>query len=278
MIFINEDMERDKVLPDFILKISAQKFIGFPPGYFDEKFIPSVENGLVIHFRDTFKLSTQKYRDVILPKILITGNVNHRIQLKSIGDVESLTATFKPYGLYRLFNIDMLKLSEKCFIKADDLIDKSIYSELSSLTSTNDRMNLLSSYLVDKINKSKIPKDITDDIFDYIMDNNGALRIDHLSEKFNVTERFIRRRFNERIGLCPKQVIKIARIAYIVKNINSISKVDWVGFIEKCAYTDYSHLYKDFKNIVGESPNSFFKRDRENLNFISFLLKNEMKN
>lgn len=71
------------------------------------------------------------------------------------------------------------------------------------------------------------------------------------------------------MGLNAKSLARIVRVNYLWSNIINHQAVDFQKMVFEGDYFDQAHLIHDFKQIVGETPSYFFKRNLDNVKIIS---------
>jgi transcriptional regulator GlxA family with amidase domain len=69
------------------------------------------------------------------------------------------------------------------------------------------------------------------------------------------------RKFIERIGISPKQYLKVIRFDKAFRMKNRLPQKDWLTIALHCGYYDYHHLVKDYKEFTGCTPNQFLEID-----------------
>lgn len=87
--------------------------------------------------------------------------------------------------------------------------------------------------------------------------------------EFPVSQRTLQRQFIRRVGTSPKRLERISRINRVWDLISFDKIIDYQNLVIKGCYYDQSHFIKEFKEIVGETPDNFFKRDLENVKIMS---------
>ena len=82
-------------------------------------------------------------------------------------------------------------------------------------------------------------------------------RVTQLSQELNLTPRTLLNRFNTKIGLSPKELMKICRInsSLHIKNHNYNSLTD---LAYRLGYFDQAHFIHDFKETLGMTPEKYF--------------------
>jgi AraC-like DNA-binding protein len=73
----------------------------------------------------------------------------------------------------------------------------------------------------------------------------------------SISERHLSRVFRQSFGISPKRFTKIARIEKVLASRRD--GLTWTEAAYACGFYDQSHMIRDFKEIVGQSPIEFFR-------------------
>jgi AraC-like DNA-binding protein len=91
--------------------------------------------------------------------------------------------------------------------------------------------------------------------------SDGTVPLDHLTQHIHVSRRYVEKLFREKIGMSPKQYARLIRVK---KASMYLLDPRFKGNIRDIAcqleYYDQSHLLKDFKAVMGQSPSAFLQR------------------
>ena len=88
------------------------------------------------------------------------------------------------------------------------------------------------------------------------MHNPNQFSLDWLADQACLSPRQLQRKFIERMGVGPKLYARICRFhkAFLWKE--SHPEADWLFIALNFGYTDFHHLFKDFKEFAGVTPNT----------------------
>ena len=91
-------------------------------------------------------------------------------------------------------------------------------------------------------------------------DNNSAvasstLELKSIAQRLGFSDRYLRRIFEEHVGISPKTYLKIMRFQRSLALMESNESYTAIAF--KCGYFDQAHLNKEFKNYTGVSPAAY---------------------
>jgi AraC-like DNA-binding protein len=113
------------------------------------------------------------------------------------------------------------------------------------------------------IRRSLPPQDDTvtliNSIIDRIIEERAITRVDELCECFHVNIRQLQRMFDQYVGVSPKWVIRLYRIQNAAEAIDRGHSHDWLTLAGGLGYYDQSHFIKDFKTIVGQTPEEYVR-------------------
>lgn len=95
-----------------------------------------------------------------------------------------------------------------------------------------------------------------------IEDVGGQMKIEMLAKRHCLTERQLERRFNEQIGVSPKEFINLIRFRQaFVKIQQNQPKQSLLEIAWECGYYDHAHLTNDFKRYTGSAPTELILSD-----------------
>ncbi|MFM9945949.1 MAG: helix-turn-helix domain-containing protein, partial [Bacteroidia bacterium] len=102
---------------------------------------------------------------------------------------------------------------------------------------------------IDSITKSSV---------EIILQLNGQITTDELSNQLDIHRRQLERKFSSIIGLSPKQLSKIIRIQSTLKMMANNQFTSLTSVAYEGNYYDQAHFIKDFKEFTGMSPKMFY--------------------
>ncbi len=164
--------------------------------------------------------------------------------------------SFYPWGLFPFINIPASEFYE-LVVDVNDVFEATVTERLYGLTFKEQQMlmeKFLLKKLEDNIGRSSIVAFISADI----VDKKGQVKISSYIDKFNISQKHLSRCFHEFIGMTPKKLANLSRINNVINSINmGIDSVDWMELVVKNNYHDQAHMIKEFKQIVGLSPERY---------------------
>ena len=133
------------------------------------------------------------------------------------------------------------------------LIDKNVVSKLKQANSFERRVEIISNYydqIIEKHSGSLRYVDIVTSILDECsIKNDYSISIDALAKRFDLSTRTLQRYFEAATSISGKQALQIMRIRKAVEELAN----DPSGFdFSKYGYYDYSHFYKHLKAFLNK--------------------------
>ena len=175
-----------------------------------------------------------------------------------------ISIRFKPEVVYQLSLLPAVECRNQAVgpraIFGPDFVH--FEDELFGLNTTKERLNLIEKYFTAKL----IQVDIREDnLFQYakasIDESLGKIRINRLADELKVSQKSLENKFNQFIGVTPKQYCRLVRFISIVKNHHSS-----VASLTSCAYEnhfyDQSHFIKEINWFTGLSPSAYFSQKK----------------
>lgn len=96
----------------------------------------------------------------------------------------------------------------------------------------------------------------------------GALSLRALTGKIGYSQKHFISMFKRQVGVTPKSYQKIMRFQKTVRDIESLAEIDWAAVSLESGFYDQAHFIKDFKAFSGFTPEQYFRRRGDFLNYI----------
>jgi AraC-like DNA-binding protein len=88
----------------------------------------------------------------------------------------------------------------------------------------------------------------------------GPLLIDELCANLGVSDRYLQQMFKQRIGLGPKQLLKMIRFQRTLQYLTA-SNISLTELAHRSGYCDHAHFTRDFRSLAGVSPSEYRQLD-----------------
>jgi AraC-like DNA-binding protein len=98
-------------------------------------------------------------------------------------------------------------------------------------------------------------------VYDYLNQKTGRISVDDMAKTVCLSYRTIHRKFQDEMGLCPKQYLKIIRFNNACKLLTQYPGfINMQDIVYLSGYYDQAHFIRDFKSMMKISPCEFFKQ------------------
>ncbi|MCR8643449.1 helix-turn-helix domain-containing protein [Paenibacillus sp. N1-5-1-14] len=168
---------------------------------------------------------------------------------------------FKPGGFYPFVKWPVSALTNRS-IELDEVfnIDVSDFqAKLFSASSPEDQIEMVEHLLRQHLPEPDPTANTALQMVEYIQDNRDITKVDEVCEHFQINKRTMQRIFNQYVGVSPKWVIRLSRLQNAAETIDRCSHQDLLQLTTDLGYFDQSHFIKDFKSIIGQTPEAYMK-------------------
>ncbi len=181
----------------------------------------------------------------------------YEVQFRSLVHVFGIR--FKPEGIFNLFGIPASSFSER-FEDMEAVLGSYFCEYCSKLRETNDtgqQIALTRSYLLKQLQKNHPEQTYLNYAADIIREMNNIVRIEELPGKVYISRRQLEREFMQKIGVTPKQYLRIARLNAINRYLQANTNQSLGALSYETGFSDQAHLTREFKSLVGVPPAKF---------------------
>ena len=176
-----------------------------------------------------------------------------------------ICAELHPAFAYRLLTVPQHELRNMLvpFGELDNrTISRTMEAKMQMTSDPVQKAALLQEYLIEVLARS-----VKDAKFEYavsaIWNARGRLSIAALSQELGQSDRWLRAKFSERLGIGPKTLASIVRFQSCMQELLR----DKQGFLEDRRFYDYyydqAHFIKEFKRFMGHPPTKYTSLQNE---------------
>lgn len=168
-----------------------------------------------------------------------------------------ISVNFKP-NCARFFIPEKLHYFKNQVIPLDEVFKPSKLEKIKRLDgfdSVGKKIELIEAFLL-KIMTDRIFSPV-DNALNSIIYANGFIDIGSLAESSCLSPSQLRKRFNEEVGMSPKEYSKVLRVNYASQLMKNNPGLKLTQITYDLGYFDQSHFIKDFKSVTGRSPKKY---------------------
>ncbi len=227
--------------------------------------VPNGYASFVFNFTQGVKLKAK----ATLPPCILVPPFLKAIRIETFGPIDTFVVMCKASVLSRLLGIKLYPRDFMNFIPLSDSYYLSIWQNLKELKIPGDKIMAFEKFLINETTVQQYQTDEIDCIYEHIIEDRGNTPIHEIMCRCRISPRTFRRKFLQRVGVNAKSLSRLVRVNYLWEKISKYQAVDFQEMVFDGRYFDQSHFIKDFKLIIGEKPNHFFKRNLELVKIIS---------
>lgn len=153
--------------------------------------------------------------------------------------------TDKTLTLEEVFGIPSLPLEEEVF----------------SMDSEEELVRFAEKFLYERLPEEDKIVETINRIIEEISNKREIVKVEDIVEFSGLNKRTLQRMFQQYVGVGPKWVINRYRMFEILDRVSERT-TDWADLALELGYFDQSHFIKDFKRMVGLSPEEYSKKKR----------------
>ena len=87
-----------------------------------------------------------------------------------------------------------------------------------------------------------------------LRESNGRMPIHAIAKELEISERHLRRRFQDAMGMSPKAYGRQLRVAAAAIRADEEASPDWATIAYEVGYFDQAHMITDFRSLCGQTP------------------------
>ncbi|GKU77899.1 AraC family transcriptional regulator [Paenibacillus sp. L3-i20] len=189
----------------------------------------------------------------------IYGVASSKYTKELIGKGSVFGVKFKPGGFYPFFQKPLSELTDQSLtIKSIFPHDNNkLYDAFISYEKSKPLILLVEQLLTYRLPGPDENVILINEVIDYITAHKEVTKVDQLCTIFDLNSRKLQRLFNQYVGISPKWVIQLYRLQNAAETLDKGLTTDWTELSLELGYYDQSHFIKDFKSIIGKTPEEY---------------------
>lgn len=174
-----------------------------------------------------------------------------------------MAVCFNPGMAYPFFRLPMHLLSDTTIAFSDvtDNLAYEIEEQLALATSNELRSTLIQNILWKKLLACDYDKKVYA-CLEQAEFSRGLLAASSLASGSGLSERHLSRKFQDWVGLSPKEYLQILRFKYSLNYLKMYPAISLTEVAYKSGYYDQAHFNRDYKTYTGHTPGEVLRSDR----------------
>lgn len=172
-----------------------------------------------------------------------------------------LGVKFKPGGFYPFWRADISGLTGRS-VSFREAFGEDVGELEADILAQEDDSRMVE--LAERFFRARLPERDenvveVDRIVETIERDRDITKVDDLVNRFGLGMRTLQRLFSRYVGVSPKWVIRRYRLHDAAEQLERGERSDWSQLSVQLGYYDQAHFIKDFKAIIGKSPEEYAK-------------------
>jgi AraC-like DNA-binding protein len=166
---------------------------------------------------------------------------------------------FHPGGFYPFIQTPLSKLTDHA-LSLEDVFGKDgiLYEQqLKAQTDTASKIALTESLLLKHLPHHDESVARINLMIAHILADSELTSVEQLCRIGQINKRKLQRLFNQYVGISPKWVIRLYRLQNAAEAMDNGRHQDLLKLSAELGYYDQSHFIKDFKSIIGKTPEAY---------------------
>lgn len=222
---------------------------------------------------DDIKRYTTDNDFIIQPRQMLLGQITEQFYIEPTGYVNTFAIRFYPYGFANFIDIPLNELSNKETPLSNlfgDRKSEKLSQEIIQAKTTNERINIIKTFLFDRLNDEAIIDNIVKQTIDVMLLSKGTKSVSDILKADLPKRRQLERKFNKQIGISPKQLGKVIRLQATLQMLLNQTTETLTDIAYENEYYDQAHFIKDFKEFTGITPKEFLTDDKMTLSSLLY--------
>ena len=226
-----------------------------------QRVVPSGYIDLIIHLTDKRCELLQNTSFHSTPDYLLIGLYTRAYHIHFSGVAKTFGISFKPEGIYHLFGVPAAEFQES-FVDLENLNGyhfRDFCNRLRDKNNITDMIALCEQFFLQQLRKSKLNFYYLNQAAEIIRQRKGMLSMEDLAGQVYISIRQLEREFRQKIGLTPKQYMRLVRFCEVYRLLDTDNSMDLTSLSYACGFSDQAHFIREFKSFIGEKPSVFIK-------------------
>lgn len=202
---------------------------------------------------------------LIQPRAMIIGQITTPYYVQPTGYVNSFAVRFYPYGFANFIQTPIQELADRD-TPLEEVFDKhaakALEATIIEATSTQERIEIAESFLMNRLKDSTVIDQIVKSTIDALYETKGKASISSILKDESHKRRNLERNFSKSVGISPKQLGKIIRLQAALKSLLNLKDETLTQIAYESEYYDQAHFIKDFKEFTGVNPKEYLNDEQ----------------
>ncbi|GGD89680.1 helix-turn-helix domain-containing protein [Paenibacillus nasutitermitis] len=166
---------------------------------------------------------------------------------------------FRPGAFYPFLGKPVSTLTGRTvpFQEIFGMSSQTLEQQLFSQKTAEQMISLAESFIRERLPEPDPNIDFIHNLVQSMISDRSIVKVDDIVRRFPIHTRQIQQLFRQYVGVSPKWLIQRYRLHEAVETMADGDIPDWSRLAVDLGYYDQAHFIKDFKSIVGKSPEAY---------------------
>ena len=190
------------------------------------------------------------------PNCFIVSRMSRYMDVQDHGRSSFISVCFLPGAAAHFFPVAMHEVSDAVIDLGDLWKNAAVEMEerVSFAVNNHERVAIIQEYLWRQLEKIKKSDTTVEHWLWQVNFFKGQLSVEDLSRKVNISQRQLGRRFNQTVGLSPKEFSRVTRFIHSLTHLKKYPSLSLTEIAYESGYYDQAHFIHDYKSYAGLSP------------------------
>lgn len=225
-----------------------------------QRIIPDGTIEMAFILGDDIKRYVSDDAFIIQPIAMVLGQITTPFFIEPTGYVNTFAIRFYPHSFASLFSTPIKNLENTETPLAELLGEKTaddLTQAIVQAVDTPSRIAVIETFLKSKLKDQQVIDNIIQTTIDTLIASSGNTPIATITKQDLAQRRRLERRFQQQVGLSPKQLGKVIRLQRALTMLLSKKYEKLMDIAYANEYHDQAHFIRDFKEFTGVSPKEF---------------------
>ena len=236
-----------------------------------QRMIPTGLPELLLYFTPRPKtLTGNKY---LSDNVALYGQQNDFYDIELTGNLSVFSIVFQPQGLMQFFRFPLHEIcNQNVPLKhLSGQAGRDMEEKMGEAATFHQRVSIVENFLWTLLQKNDADFEFRriSRIVELIKGARGNINIRQMISEACLSRKQFERIFAERVGISPKQYLKIIRFQFAIFQRQQNANLNMTELSYESGYFDQSHFIRDFKSMCGMTPKQYFMESNACSDFFS---------
>ena len=225
-----------------------------------QRIIPTGFTELLLYF--TKRPNVLSNNKSLSDNVALYGQQNGYYDIEMTGDLSVFSIVFQPQGLMQFFKFPLNEIcNQNVPLKyLNGQTGRDLEEKMGEAVSFHQRVRIVERFLWDLLQNNNTDFEFRriNRIVELIKSKGGNINIHQMTSEACLSQKQFERIFAERVGISPKQYLKIIRFQFSIFQKQQNTSLNMTELSYESGFFDQSHFIKDFKSLCGMTPKQYF--------------------